>query len=265
MNTKIIKEEIEYLIEIIEEQSNIIIKYSGKIPQIELDIILSNIRKLYENFYKLNKLNIQKLIAKAGTAQTKISDETCNDKEDVNIKVKPEEPVTEALPEKKKSSKSSGKNENTDSKEDEQVAVTPKTNKKEKHKEQVSKDSHSSKTTIDLFSDTEITIADKFKDKKTTIKDKIVEDITIAEKIQKDSINDLKSAIGINDKFIFINELFEGNMKDYNETVDKLNNFENLNNALEYFNNLKDKNSWDIKLESFKKLNEFIKCRFGQP
>lgn len=103
-------------------------------------------------------------------------------------------------------------------------------------------------------------VADKFENENNTaIGDKLVstenslhdrisankEDNSIAAKMQKTSINSLKEAIGMNEKFLFINELFNGNIKAYNEAVEKLNNFGDINEAFEYVNELTASFSWD--------------------
>jgi len=56
-NKELLKEVISQILEAICEQEAVIKKYKGHIPQIELDLIMENIRKLYENFQFLNKYN----------------------------------------------------------------------------------------------------------------------------------------------------------------------------------------------------------------
>ena len=57
METKNIKEEIKNILEVLNEQFAIIDEHQKRIPQIELDIVMANIRHFYELFYELNKLN----------------------------------------------------------------------------------------------------------------------------------------------------------------------------------------------------------------
>ena len=56
LNKTIIREEIQWLLEAIAEQFEAINAYEDKIPQIEFDIIMENIRKLYENLHLLNRV-----------------------------------------------------------------------------------------------------------------------------------------------------------------------------------------------------------------
>lgn len=67
-------------------------------------------------------------------------------------------------------------------------------------------------------------------------------DNSLAARIQKNKITDIKSAIGINDRFLFINEIFKGDAKKYKQTIEALNNFSNYHEALELVENVKIEN-----------------------
>jgi hypothetical protein len=45
---------------------------------------------------------------------------------------------------------------------------------------------------------------------------------------------DIRSSIGINDKYLFLNELFNNNKSNYEETLDKLNHFSNIDQAKDW-------------------------------
>jgi len=80
---------------------------------------------------------------------------------------------------------------------------------------------------------------------------------SVADKLQHRKITDLKSAIGINEKFQFINELFEGNMKEYSVAVDQINSFSTYDEAESYTLNLEDVYKWQPEnpiVENFKGL-----------
>jgi len=59
-NRELLKEVIAQTLEAITEQESVIQRYDGKIPQIEIDLIMENIRRLYENFHFLDKMNGEK-------------------------------------------------------------------------------------------------------------------------------------------------------------------------------------------------------------
>ena len=48
---------------------------------------------------------------------------------------------------------------------------------------------------------------------------------TVADKLSRQPIKDLKSAIGLNQKFLFMNDLFEGENELFNNAINKINSF----------------------------------------
>jgi len=88
------------------------------------------------------------------------------------------------------------------------------------------------------------------------------EDHSLAAKLQQNPVNDLKSAIGINDKFLFVNELFGGSMEKYNKSIENLNDLKTQNGALIYLNELKIELQWNSSNEAYKKLTDLVKRKF---
>jgi|WetSurMetagenome_2_1015567.scaffolds.fasta_scaffold299865_1 hypothetical protein len=78
-------------------------------------------------------------------------------------------------------------------------------------------------------------IADRFTGPSGTISDKfesIKKEDDLASVIKRSKpVDNLADAIGINDKFLFIREIFNGNNSEYEQAVDKLNRTENLQDA----------------------------------
>lgn len=69
-----------------------------------------------------------------------------------------------------------------------------------------------------------------------------------------DAIADIHTAIGINEKFQFINELFEGNANEYTAAVNQLNNYPSFTEAESYLNSIKEIYKWkedDLLVEKF--------------
>lgn len=67
-----------------------------------------------------------------------------------------------------------------------------------------------------------------------TLHERIVQsrdELSLAEKLSVLPLQDLKKSIGINEKFKFINELFDGNLEAYNECINTLNAFSNYPEA----------------------------------
>ena len=88
------------------------------------------------------------------------------------------------------------------------------------------------------------------------------EDHSLASKLQQNPIPDLKSAIGINDKFLFVNELFGGSMEKYNKSIENLNDLKTLNGALIYLNELKIELQWNSSNEAYQKLKDLVSRKF---
>ncbi len=85
---------------------------------------------------------------------------------------------------------------------------------------------------------------------------------SMVEKLQHKRIADLKAAIGINEKFQFINELFDGNMKEYNVAVDQVNNFSSQSEAESYLSNLREMYKWDPENAIALNFQELVERRF---
>lgn len=101
----------------------------------------------------------------------------------------------------------------------------------------------------------EETISDKFERQ---------EDNSVAAKFQRKPLNDLKDAIGINDKFLFLNELFKGSMEKYNKSMNALNDFVTLFGAKTYMSELQIELQWNTDSVAYQKLNELVERKFGK-
>jgi len=82
-------------------------------------------------------------------------------------------------------------------------------------------------------------------------------------KVSKTAISDIKSAIGINDKFQFTNELFQGNTEEYLIAIQQLNSSDNFESAMSYFLSLKLLYNWNMENETVIRLLELVNRRFS--
>lgn len=85
---------------------------------------------------------------------------------------------------------------------------------------------------------------------------------TLADKLQHNTVKSLQSAIGINDKFLFVNELFNGSMEKYNRSIENLDDLKTLNGALIYLNELRVELQWNSSNEAYKRLLELVHRKF---
>jgi len=118
---------------------------------------------------------------------------------------------------------------------------------------------------LDLFGAPLPTLADKLGEEKRSVNEKLhtgTGEESIGSKLRQ-TVTDLKTAIGINDRFLFINELFEGDMRVYDETLKSLNTCASLPDAISIFEDIKISRGWTDELESVDKLLEFIQRRYA--
>lgn len=109
------------------------------------------------------------------------------------------------------------------------------------------------KTTADLFSGP-TTIADSFQAK---------DDNSIASKVNPTDIRDLKMAIGINDKFLFINELFKGDPSVYNQAIENLNTANGMQEATAAIESYRSEYAWSDNSEAYHRLKKIVMSKYN--
>lgn len=98
-----------------------------------------------------------------------------------------------------------------------------------------------------------------------SLNDRLKENRTEVMHALKDTpIKDLRKGIGINDRFVFINELFRGDEPMYERSIKTINSF-NIYQEAEYWMNreLKIKLGWDDTRETVKHFYQLVKRRFS--
>ncbi len=86
----------------------------------------------------------------------------------------------------------------------------------------------------------------------------------ISETLQDTPVKDLKKAIGINDRYLYINELFRGDEVMYERSIKTINGFAIFPEA-EYWirRELKSKLGWDDKHEVVQQFDQLVRRRFS--
>ncbi len=105
----------------------------------------------------------------------------------------------------------------------------------------------------DVVADASASLNDRLRQSKTDL----------GETLTESPIRDLKKAIGINDRFLFINELFRGDENMYERSIKTINGFSILPEA-EYWmqRELKVKLGWSDANETVKQFTQLVKRRF---
>lgn len=303
MDKKILKGLIDEKLELIREQFSIIKEYEGKIPVIELDIIMGNIRDLYELVLSLQmetirgsmleQAPVEKREPVADATSVKITAEPLAERPEpepepenepeipaqkepeansrfssgiISMEPVKEEPVVERIKQAPPAYMRPVRFENepvpvqprfdpepAPAPEPESVHPTNPVTTDQPAEEKPPQDKFQ-RTTFDLFSDSpQTTIADRLRES---------QDKRLADKLQENKIADLRSTIGINDKFLFINELFDGNMRIYDEIIQKLNGCTTHAQADLLMLDLKIAYNWDSESPTVKKFVELVRRKF---
>lgn len=85
---------------------------------------------------------------------------------------------------------------------------------------------------------------------------------SLGDQLKKSAVSDLKQAIGINLKFLFMNDLFDGENTHYNSAVETLNNFNSSQEANAKLSELKQQFNWDSESDSVVRFVELVERRY---
>ena len=300
MDKKILIGIIGEKLDIMQEQFAIIKEYEGKIPTIEIDLLMSNIRDLYDLFINLNQENLL-IHLPAGVSTPVAAPKPVAVKREeppppppppsfppVNEVPEPEiiDEVSESSPGESKPPFQSPRilafEPVIEPQEEPESFVTPVEPEEENFVPPVQEepvyepdpvvppqpepappparppaDVHEPKpprAAYDLFSDgSPGTLADRYRE---------TNERRVADRLSENKVADLRTTIGINDKFLFINELFEGNMRIYEEAVRKLNESPTMAQADLLLLDLKIVYNWDSESPTVKKFVELVRRKF---
>lgn len=212
-------------------------KNSSGIHQIDIDLLQQKTRELYEYILMLKPVSEAEPEAES----------------------KPEsEPESESLPEPKPEMETSGVNSGESEKENIQEEAYKEDSVENMDEGTVAVESEISqtKTTLDLFSGTGDESLGAVLSQQAT-------QTNLGEKLEQAPVNDLREAIGINDKFQFINELFNGDMDQYNKVLDELNSFSSLQGALTYLSELSVQYDFQKTGMAFQRLKALLNKKYA--
>jgi hypothetical protein len=291
MDRKIIKGLISEKLEVIQEQFSIIKEYEGKIPVIEIDLLMASIRDLYELTISLQAENLVGVIPKPVPAPEGPKAPPPPDPPVIQNPPEDEQPVPEPVTAKVRLSSGIISMERVIEEKPEievpaatiiPAAIEPKAPEAPPEPARVVEtefrqepepapsyepepepqpiaesfpvEDRPQRITFDLFTE----------NSGSTLADRLMEgqEKRIADKFQENKVTDLRSTIGINDKFLFINELFEGNMRIYDEAVQKLNASLTIAQTDLLLLDLKIVYNWDSESPTVKKFVELVRRKF---
>jgi hypothetical protein len=235
------KETIKKIIDDLSKVDHVIknCRETGILPNIERDIVLTKLRSIYELILEQTQQvnpadNCPEALSEKISAKPEIVAETLTAKEN---KVPADIPV-----------EITSKNGNSQI-QTAQPAGMP-----------VSNIGQNVKPTTKHVAKTEI-LADKF-EQKNFLNEALTQYknmFDIAKKLQNQPIQNISSAINLNDRYLFIKELFNNDNTLYQKTIERINSAANFNDAIQYI----DQNfSWDFDDVQVQKLLEIVHRRF---
>lgn len=284
------QEEINHLLIKLEEQYGRILSYNEKIPVVEIDLVLKDVRDLYESFLDLRTAAEWQRRNEKPAEQSVPQTPPVSKPEPAVVNVEAAPSIVETKAEVINETPKVEISENVSDKEDEGAVLSapkvqepviatnvalpsenpPVVGPKVDLLQERQKDFVPTVRKIGLKTpDPEPVVAEPKKeslfDKATSLYDKITkpaEKTTVAGQVSRQPISNIKAAIGINEKFLYLKELFKNNVNDYNEALERLNNFDSYMEAEDFFQELKNKYSWNPESKSFQGLAELLNRRY---
>ena len=224
--------QVEEILNKMSNQVNFLIRKDKLMNQLDVDVLMENTRKLYDTLCSV------KCIMDADSIPMEIVEET-SEFENLEISEEDEDETSEF--ENPEISEEEDDDDET-SEEDLDDSATQRLG-----------DSKKEDSGIRAYKKEPQTIGDMLE---------LIEDNSLAARLQKKPVTDLMTAIGINDKFLLLNELFAGSMEKYNKSIRALNNFPTLLGAITFMNELQIEFQWDVNAEAYKKLKDLVERRF---
>ncbi|MBN2613518.1 MAG: hypothetical protein JXB00_18325 [Bacteroidales bacterium] len=228
------KHTIDILSENIKELAVIVNGFAENqsVPALELDLVLAKTRNLYDVLLMLKKYAVNDTVATTDKSGTSLVPPKSEDK-----------PVI-------KPTESEIGNEHTEI--DKEIEPLPHAD--EKKPDLLKPESDNAEPPKIL--------SDRFKKQPASLHDNLFQSKTfydLSAKLQSKPLANISEAIGINERFLFIRELFQGSVEKYNHTLEFLNNAHDFNEAYNY---LVENFQWDMDSEAVQKILELIRRKF---
>ncbi len=269
---------LDKILEDIQEIENYTVDFKNAraIPKIEMDILTEKVRHLYDELLQIDRNYPYE--APATQSEGISFDYQSEDQPEKQVKQK-QEPAKKKHP----SSGEPAENEKRDQeetrkekeKEEEPNKETSQKQEKEEKKTTFQEEDASSRIqyedqsveeskTVNRPENEDIPeiLADRFYNTKTSMHDSLARKQSqnnISSKIQAKPIQDLNKAIGLNERFLFIRELFGGDKNAYYEAIQIINEMPNYEEAEQY---IQERFNWDEDKPEVIRFMELVRRRF---
>lgn len=248
-------QKLEIHLQELQDQFQKIKSTEGKIPKLEMDRLLSEIRASYELFTVLNYLNTYgegEWMEKLRMVQKMLQEEPVAGKQEIQPQIiveKQPEPIREEIKPPVQAEKNPVEEiqpetviEKTKVEEPKIVAEEPQIMEPVAEKKVLKPEGKPAQKEI-LNDKTDHTIA------------------SLGDRFHSSPIVDLKKAIALHEKFQFINELFKGDNVPYNEFIQKISDCKGMQQAQTLIEHYSHKYDWNVEGKTFQKLYQFVQRR----
>jgi hypothetical protein len=280
MEKENITDNLEKLLMAIHRQVVAIRDADEHVPKIEMDKTLSNIRALYEQFTVLNYLNTYPPLKNSGAQPSVMKEEIhpakakepespftpiVEKREGIISEQSPKQPITHIQPEFIVPKPEQPVMENQTEKSEPEIKVHPTVEHEiPKHiQPEILKEAHIEpiRPAVQYTSQEE-----KYMPQPPTVNDSSSKNTTtesqrLGDKLRFQRLDDLHKAVTLSDKFLYMNELFEGENNTYKEAMDLLNRLAQTE-AERYMDTLAARYRWADKPKTEKKFRELVSRKF---
>jgi hypothetical protein len=247
--------EVEKLVEKLEK--------SGTLPQIELDLARTKLQNIYSGLLNISEELHHPAIGFPKYETHKHDAQAKPDAATKNADNKSQQPVHEKtkIKDKEVAQPAAIAEKNNDL-----IVIDDQKEEVESQKKQVPPDSihhekHESTKEQVAHKQKEI-LAEKYSKNQTFINELLAQGYQkkdISTLMQSKSIKNIASSIGVNERFLFVKELFSGDDDTYTKTITILDNSANFNEAFTYIHSTF---SWDLENDAAQKLLDLVRRRF---
>jgi len=246
--------EADELIRRIVARYNSLYSPSGSVSQLELDLMLEDIRSMYEKFRLIGQLNLQHQSLDTRKPSTPAPAATTEP-----AAAKPEPPVEKTVqpePEAETSEKVTHETYN-ETVQEETAGLPAAADQRPAYQD-----------STPSYEAEHSTLAERYKSDQKSLGEVISagsgQDEELGSRLGNTPVADLKSVIGLAEKFAFINELFGGDPLAYEKAIVQLNGSSRLAEAEAYLGTLRLNHRWPADSQMAGVLAEIVRRKFNQ-
>ena len=222
-----------------------------EMSQLDLDILMEHTRDLYDLLCDYQADNVKFEEEKPDFIEKEINEGGEVIKRDVELEIETPE---EVMKEPDVNGENDGDDKGLDAKDDDDIAD-------EDWEDEEDETFHIEPINEDDYEDSPMIVPAQ-KESPAVEQKPMMEDNSLAAKLQRTPVTDIRAALGINDKMMIINDLFKGSVERFNKSIDALNEFPTLSGARIYLSELQIELQWDPESLACALLYDLVERRF---